>query len=60
MASAAYSLSRESSSAGNPDVSDQALADALTIVIAHLEKTIYSANGMSLFTEVHRKSANRL
>jgi len=38
----------------HPDVSDRRLAEALTVIIAHLEQTIYRANGINLFDAVHR------
>jgi hypothetical protein len=39
----------------HPDVSDQSLADALAIIIAHLEVTIYATNQMNLFGIVRRE-----
>jgi len=33
----------------HPDVSEEPLAEALHIIIYHLEKTIYAANGRNLF-----------
>jgi len=35
----------------HPDVREKPLAEALHIVVEHLEKTVYAANGRSLLTD---------
>lgn len=39
----------------HPDVSDQKLADALALIVAHLELTIYSKNQMNLLGIIRGK-----
>jgi len=46
--------SHPTTDSGHPDVTEQPLADALTVVINHLQQTIYQTAGMTLLNEVMR------